>query len=390
MFSELSNVGSSQFFSNPVIFIQGMRSLAPLLACFLGVILLVGSSRGFSLHTDTLGFLTIYCCIGLLSSIFMSPDIGVAFYWGALYLAPLLVVLVASAQEDPIALIRRLCVITYAVIFILFLFCVPQTINMVRGRMPFTQFFTMPFGIGDVRVNGVGRYALIVGIVSFVRMNFAKKKLKVFWIFFVAMSLVMMAYTRSRTTLLGLAVVSLLFAYIQKADWRFFLAGPVSAFVLWTSGYKWRAQQHVEKLLSLTGREYTWQRGLEQVGRSPIYGWGFHADRLLLHSEHMHNSYLHAAIHSGILGALFFLAGVISVWLIAVKRGLLKNLKYLQGDDKPFLLESVLLTGYLTARSLFESTAAFYGVDLLVYLPAVAYILVWLRMNPDLGTSSAK
>lgn len=390
MFSDLTNVGSSEFFSNPLIFIQGMRALAPLLACFIAMILLAGSGRGLSLHKDTLGFLTLYCFIGLLSSVFMSPDIGIAFYWGALYLAPLLVVLVAAGQEDPIALIRRLSLITYAVVFILFLFCVPQTINMVRGKVPYTQFFDMPFGIGQVRVNGVGRYALIVGIVSFVRMNFSKRKLKVFWISFVVMALVMMAYTRSRTTLLGLAVVSMLFAYIQKADWRFFLAGPVSAFVLWTSGYKWRAQQHVELLLSLTGREYTWQRGMEQVARSPIYGWGFHADRLLLHSEHMHNSYLHAAIHSGILGALLFLSGIVSVWVIAIKRGLLRNLKYLRGDDKPFLLESILLTGYLTARSFFESTAAFYGVDLLVFLPAVAYILVWLRMNPDFGSSSAK
>lgn len=387
MFSDLSNMNSPQLFTNPIAFVQGMRSIAPLLACFIGFLLLVGSGRKLVLFRNTLGFLLAYCAIGLLSSIFMSPDIGVAMYWGGLYLAPLLIVLVAEGQDNAIALVRRLAVINYAVIFILFLFCVPQTINMVRGRMPFTQFFEMPYGIGEVRVNGVGRYALIVGIVAFVRMNFARKKTKLLWIGFVGMALVMMAYTRSRTTLLGLGVASLLFAYVQKVDWRFFLAGPVSAYVLWVSGYKWRAQQNLEKLLTLTGREYTWERGLKEVGQSPIFGWGFHADRLLLNAEHMHNSYLHAAIHSGIVGALFFLAGIISIWVIMSKTGFLRKLKSITGPDKPFLLESVLLLGYFTARSVFESTAAFYGVDLLVFLPAVAYILVWLARNPELGSS---
>jgi O-antigen ligase len=383
LFSDLSNLGSPRLFSNPVAFIQGMRSIAPLLAGFIGILLLVGSGRKIALFKNTLGFLLAYCLIGLLSSLFMSPDIGVALYWGGMYLSPLLVVLFSEGQENALDCVRRLTIISYAVIFILFLFCVPQTLDMVRGRMPFTQFFEMPFGIGQVRVNGVGRYALIVAIVSFIRLNFARKKTKVFWIGFVGMALIMMAYTRSRTTLLGLAVASLLFAYVQKVDWRFFVAGPVAAYVLWVSGYKWRAQQNVEKLLTLTGREYTWERGLKMVGQSPLFGWGFHSDRLLLNSEHMHNSYLHAAIHAGILGALLFAAGIISIWVLMFRSGFLRHLKYQGGPDKPFLLESVLLVGYLSSRSLFESTAAFYGVDLLVFLPAVAYILVWLAKNPD-------
>jgi O-antigen ligase len=389
MFSDFSNLSSSRFLSNPFIFIQGVRSVAPLFACFLGLLLFAGTRRKLALHKNTIGFLLIYCIIGLLSSVFMSPNPALALYWGFFYLSPVLIVLAAEGQDNALSLVQRLCSINYVIIFILFLFCVPQTLDMVRGRMPFTQFFEMPFGIGQVRVNGVGRYALIVTIVSFVRLNFASKRTKVFWIGFVAMALTMMAYTRSRTTLLGLAVASLLFAYIQKVDWRFFLAGPVAAYVLWVSGYKWRAQENVEKLLTLTGREYTWQKGIKMVGQSPLFGWGFHSDRLLLNSEHMHNSYLHAAIHAGILGSLLFAAGIISVWVLMFRSGLLRQIKSYQGADKPFLLESVLLVGYFTARSLFESTAAFYGVDLLVFLPAVAYIFVWVAGNPDFQENRA-
>jgi O-antigen ligase len=351
--------------------------------------LILASTGKIILYKNTLGFFFLYCFIGLLSSLFMSPDTGVALYWGFLYLSPLLVVWVAQQQMNTLGVLSRIIRINYFVVFLIFASFIPQTIDMIRGRAPFTQFFGLPFGLGEVRINGVGRYALIVAIVAFVRLNFAKKTLRLFWLFFMGMALLMMAYTRSRTTLLGLAVVSFLFAYIQKLDWRFFFAGPVAAYVLWLSGYTWRAQQHIETLLNLTGRQYTWQRGLEQVARSPVFGWGFHADRIMLNSEHMHNSYLHAAIHSGIIGALLFLAGILSIWVLMIKRGLLKNLKYLKREDKPYLLESVLLVGYFTSRSFFESTAAFYGVDLLVFLPAAAYIIFWLYKHPDFPAPSS-
>jgi hypothetical protein len=36
----------------------------------------------------------------------------------------------------------------------------------------------------------------------------------------------------------------------------------------------------------------------------------------------------------------------------------------------------------LTARSFFESTAAFYGVDLLLLAPAMVFIWMWAKENP--------
>mgnify|MGYP006863139408 CR=1 FL=1 len=50
------------------------------------------------------------------------------------------------------------------------------------------------------------------------------------------------------------------------------------------------------------------------------------------------------------------------------------------------LMQSVLILGFLTARSFFESTAAFYGVDLLLVVPAVCFIYQWAFENPELET----
>ncbi len=44
-------------------------------------------------------------------------------------------------------------------------------------------------------------------------------------------------------------------------------------------------------------------------------------------------------------------------------------------------MQSVLIIGFLTGRSFFESTAAFYGVDLLLLVPAIAFIWTWSREN---------
>ena len=390
MFADPHQLGSPNLYASFFSFIQGVRSIVPLIAGFICLVLLLGTKSKFALQKNTISYLFFYCMVGTVSSFFMSPNPVIAFYWAGLYLSPLLTVWMAQKGVAPLKMLRSIIKINYVIVFLIFISFIPQTIDLARGRAPFTQMFDLPFNMGQVRVNGVGRYALIVCIVAFVRLSFARKKIRIFWIFFIGMALLNIAYMRSRTTLLGLGVASLLYVYIQKLDWRFFLAGPVAAYVLWISGYKWRAQQNVENLLNLSGREYTWQRGLEQVGRSPLFGWGFHADRLLLRSEHMHNSYLHAAIHGGILGALFFVAGILSIWRLMIKRRFLKNLRYLKSDDKPFLFESVLLVGYLTSRSIFESTAAFYGVDLLIYLPAAAYIILWLYEHPDSGQVEKK
>ncbi len=135
--------------------------------------------------------------------------------------------------------------------------------------------------------------------------------------------------------------------------------------------------------MNLTGRDYTWQRGLEQLKESPFLGWGFHADRLLLDFEHMHNSYLHAAMQSGIIGALFFAAAIVSTWVMVLKAGLMRRIKAVSGKERIFLAQAVLIAGFLTARSFFESTAAFYGVDLLLLVPAACYIYAWTKRNPE-------
>jgi len=68
-------------------------------------------------------------------------------------------------------------------------------------------------------------------------------------------------------------------------------------------------------------------------------------------------------------------------WLL-VRNRVLQRLASIEGPPGFLMTESVALVGFMTARSFFESTAAFYGVDLLLLMPAMAYIQVWSRRNP--------
>jgi O-antigen ligase len=158
----------------------------------------------------------------------------------------------------------------------------------------------------------------------------------------------------------------------------FLLLGPLAAYMIYLSGFQWRAQGSLDELLYITNRQNIWNRTIDQVKKSHYLGWGFHADRLLLDAEHVHNSYLHAMIHGGILGTIFFLIAILSAWVLIIKNKLIKRIRYIRGPDQTLLAESVLLLGFMTERSFFESTAAFYGVDLLLLVPVITYLFLWI------------
>jgi O-antigen ligase len=240
----------------------------------------------------------------------------------------------------------------------------------------------MPFGLGEVRANGVGRYAVIVLILALVSLAASRPAKRLLWLPLVAPALFVLMQTQSRTALLGLAVAGMLFVVVRGVNLRFLLAGPVAAYAIWMSGFTWRARGDLGSLVFLTGRETTWQKGLAKIGESPFFGWGFHADRILLDSQHMHNSYLHAGIQAGVIGALLFAAAVTVLWTFLWKSGALRRIRTAGGDDRTLLTQAALILGFLTSRSFFESTAAFYGVDLLLFVPAVCYIYQWALENP--------
>jgi O-antigen ligase len=387
MFTGIYNLQSPSLMSSPISFIQGARALLPLAALYLAVIRIMVKRSRYPFIGAPLGYLVFYAFIGTVSSIFLSPVKTTALYWAGMYIAPLLVMWIVMDMRESTVLLRKILHLNNAVVILVTLALFPEVFRVGGIDERFVQFYNLPFGMGQMRVNGAGRFALVTIIVAFTFLISRRGLKKIPWLALIPIALFILAQTRSRTSLLGFAVAGMLLVFILGIDWRFIFVAPVVTYIIYLSGIKWRLHGHVERLMFLTGRDYTWRKGLAQIKESPFLGWGFHADRLLLNSEHMHNSYLHSAIHSGIFGSLMFAAAILGIWLLLVKSGLLGRIRNISGPDLPLLMQSVMIVGFLTARSFFESTAAFYGVDLLLLVPAMAFLFVWVHENRP-GTES--
>jgi O-antigen ligase len=330
----------------------------------------------------------LYWLIGFTVSIIFSPVAMKSIYWAMMYLSPFFVMWITLSAFDPMTSLKRIIYINYGVFILLTLSLVPDVMRGGDISIAHDRMYALPFNLGQVISNGVGRYALISIIVSATRFLYQEGKKKFLWLLILVPALYVLARTQSRTALLGLAVASVLFVLMRRIDWRLLFAGPITSYVLWISGYKWRARGSLDKLVDLSGREGAWQSAINLIKQSPFFGWGFHADRLLLQSEHMHNSFLHAMIQSGIIGTIFFVAAFFSLWFLIIKTRIIAKAKEIQGKDKLLIMESVMIIGFMTSRGLFESTAAYYGVDLLLLIPLIAFICLWAEKNAPTNSHS--
>jgi O-antigen ligase len=265
-------------------------------------------------------------------------------------------------------------------ILVLFYFAGPLRPILLGAPNP--RRYQLPFGLGFQNANGVGRFAAVLGLVALSRIRHRELYLKLPWLGLLAVSLVSLALSESRTAILGFVAGSLLIVLFNRKFSWLILAIPGIFYYLYNAWFVWRFRGSFETAFVLTGREATWRRVLAIALRSPLTGHGFHADRLMVEGEHVHMAYLHSLIQSGVLGALLFAAAMAGLWWIILRNRVLQRLVTIEGQANFLMTESVALLGFMTVRSLFESTAAFYGVDLLLLMPAMAYIQVWSRRNP--------
>jgi len=375
MYTGPNNI-TSDMFSNFGAFFQGGRAFLPIFVLYICLFWMILFRIRLPSFTTSHALFFYYASVGLAIS-FFSPNVLVALYWGGVYLSPILFLWIISNKDNSLSELRVIAIINYCVSIAVVISLFPQTAQWEVSSQGRIVVYDLPFGLGIIKGNGVARFALIVLIFCMVRFLSLKKITRYLYLIFSVPALLLLMQTQSRTALLGLAVASVILVTSLGMRWQFLFIGPGIAYLIYLVGFEWRAQESISLIMNLTGRDFTWNKALDMIKQSPILGWGFHADRLLLDSQHMHNSYLHALIQSGVIGLVFFVAAITGIWYYIFKKGILKKIKNATAGDKPYLIESVLILGALTARSFFESTAAYFGVDLLFFLTAAVYIYVW-------------
>lgn len=383
MYSDISAFQGERLLEGPLGFAMALRPLLPILAAVGCLVILFKSGRiALSFTQGPVLAISAYGLIGMFF-FFLSPEPFVSLYWGGLFLSTVFVVWTLVNQEGSEQQARVLMAINVILVSVIVLFYFTGPLWPILMGAPNPRLYRLPFGFGLQNANGVGRLAGVLALVALSRVRHRELYLKVPWLALLAVSLVSLALSESRTAILGFVAGSLLIVLANRKYSWLVLGIPGIFYYLYNAWFVWRFKGSYETAFILTGREATWRRVLAISLRSPLAGHGFHADRLIFEGEHVHMSYLHSLIQSGLLGALLFAAAMFGMWWILVRNRVLQRLASIEGEPNFLMTESVAIVGFMTVRSFFESTAAFYGVDLLLLMPAMAYIQVWNRRNPQ-------
>ena len=130
--------------------------------------------------------------------------------------------------------------------------------------------------------------------------------------------------------------------------------------------------------LNLTGRTSVWSDGFELFKEQPILGRGFHADRLLL-GTHMHNTFMHALIQTGLAGTIPLVVALLFGWVLLIN--VLRNRASLPGIHRHLIIQVAGVMIFFSFRAIPESTGAFFGVDWLFLAPILVYLQVLNRVG---------
>ena len=122
---------------------------------------------------------------------------------------------------------------------------------------------------------------------------------------------------------------------------------------------------------TLSGRTVVWKAAWKRIEDSPLLGYGFHADRLLL-GTHMHNSFLHAMIQTGVIGTIPLMGAFLLGAILLIRA--LRNLGRLPLRHKHLVIQTGGVFLFLLLRALPESTGAFFGADLFLLGPILLYL----------------
>jgi len=382
---------------------HGLRALLPLVAAYLAIIILLARhSLSLQFFKGPLGLLVLYAIVGILSSIFLSLEPLIALYWAIQYVSVLIVLWLIFSMPNPSAILSRLIIINWIIAAIftvgLFAFLVFKTgINplatfgdfLVSGRpyggMDGIGSGAEILGMAGTRPTGLGRYAGVAVLGALAMLLRGKKwweKTILLFLFF--LFLFILVFSRGRSAILASVAGAIVILRLRKGRKIFFVSVIFIMFLLLLLGLTGFYQAFwtylIEKMpfvFTLSGRTTgVWPEGWRLFLSSPLLGYGFHADRIFLEGQHMHNALLHAFTQAGIIGGIFFVVALISVWIFIMHI-------YRGPKERHFSLplEIPALVAFFTVLSITESTFAFYGAVWLFSAPLFAYIQCQKRLR---------
>jgi O-antigen ligase len=339
--------------------------------------------------------MALYATVGIPGSVLLSPQPLVALYWNAAFLSVWVVVGTIPQDRSQQDRVRQLMYLNWWIAAAAAVTVVAIGWDVILGARALPERGAMPgygvlavkpeiAGMTMVRSSGVGRCAAVVGLVSLTRLLRGSRFPALLWGVPLVCSLAVLFVYHSRTPIFGFLAGSIVVLLLCAG--REPRALVVAALILllvgvWIMGppapiaaYVARGQSPEDYYGGLTGRFHSWDEGWKLFKQSPLLGFGFHGDRLMLHWAHVHNSWLRALVQAGILGGLFFWAAMVEAWHLLVRA--LRRRQSLDPTQRLLLDDTGAVLAFLTVKTVPESSGAFFGVDWLLLAPLLAYLQI--------------
>ena len=380
-----------------------LRTIFPFVVLFISAIVTLSRPDADSkVLSGPMKLWLVYGLIGLGACMFSSPKPFSAAYWALCYLSVFAAVKLFIQGPDPLERAISLNYLTWIIttLFLAILIFTARDALFVDSRFGMTGYGII-HRIGTVadmsmsRSSGMARFAAVPGIVCFVFLWQSRGIFRLLWATIFVLSGALIYLMQSRGAIFGLAFAIFFIMLFMGVKAR--RVGAIFLILLGLTLYAdviperkvEQVSEHVfrgqtfEEMRTMTGRTRAWEKGWNQVLKSPVWGWGPQADRYLI-KEHVHNTYMYALMASGFAGAAAFVGGLMWAWVLflrAIIRGFADRL-----GQRLFLIQAGGILTFFTLRSIPEVCGAMFGVDLMVMLPVIAYLNVLDREGRRLET----
>jgi O-antigen ligase len=386
------------FPANTTMLIHGVRAFFPMLAAWISLLIILSRpQRVVPWISGPLGLILIYAVTGLVATVIFVDDPLDGLYYGANYLAIVLVLLAIVSVGDPLPDLHRVLRLTW-IVGIFFTLSMLGAVPFLRGvggegpaGMQAYNGAGQIMGMATSRNTGFARYAAVSALVALPGfLSKSRRIVRIMWGGLFLLSCYALVIANGRTEILAFILGAVIVFARQKSRRTLFViagigAGIVLAFAGFYGGFfrYFTRTGHLDA--TLTGRTTTWELGLQVLGSSPLVGLGFQSDRLYL-GIHMHNAYLHVLFQAGLLGGGAILIALATVWYYLIKYFFLR-----QPADKSLIpVEIPAVFTFITISSITESTFAYYSAAWLLSAPIVAYVMALDRHMKRLSFKAYK
>ncbi len=332
-----------------------------------------------------------YCLVAAVAGL-VGPNPASAWYWAVAYLATLAAVSVWLRSGWPIARSLQLNHLTWflTTVVLAVLVVVARDALLVVTPSGDISGYGLVNRVGPVggmamsRSSGMARFASVPGVIAYVMLWSDRQSLRrVFWGLLLFGSAALIYFMQSRGAIVGLAFALLVVTWFLGPRVRRFVLALLALCVMATvleavsPDFTQKVYTHLtraqsaEDLTSMTGRTKTWAEAIPLIEKSPLWGWGFEAGRAF-GLEHLHNTYFYALMSAGLLGTVPFVWGLVLAWhsVYRIERsGVANRLGHRVG-----FVQAVGILAFFTVRGIPEVCGASYAVDLVVMVPAIAYL----------------